>query len=125
MKVFGGGLQWVDAGDTANWDYSVGDLTTDATYNTLDLSAKGVPLGAKRVRLHGIVKDDAVNSTFTVRQVGNSNTRNESGVKVTVANQDHILDAVVTLPDNSASIEYYGSNVAFVGISICIMGWWI
>jgi hypothetical protein len=114
---------FVDRGDPAAWDKQVGDLTTDGTWNDLDLSSVVPADGAERlVLLHVELEDDAAGSAFSVREKGNANAFNVASAVTQVANVLTTADLWV-LADASRTIQYMGSNVAFTKIDLCVRGW--
>ncbi len=114
---------FVDRGDPAAWDKQVGDLTTDGTWKDLDLSAIVPAAGEGMLALlHVEVKDDAAGSVFAVREKGNSNAYNVGSVVTQVANVLTTADLWVLL-DGARTIQYMGSNLAFVNIDLCVRGW--
>jgi len=110
-----------DAGDTAAWDFELGDLTTDGTWYDLDLSGT-VPAGAKAVFLHVTIVDNAVGSWINFRENGNSNNYNRSLIRTQIADVGMESDILVFC-DSSRVIEYSAANVTFTSISIAIKGW--
>jgi hypothetical protein len=114
---------FVDRGDAAAWDKQVGDFTTDGTWNDLDLSAVVPAAGAGRlVLLHVEVEDDAAESAFSVREKGNANAFNVGSVITQVANVLTSGDLWV-LADGTRTIQYFGTNLAFVTIDLYVRGW--
>jgi hypothetical protein len=117
------GCDFVDRGDPAAWDWQVGDLTIDGTWNDLDLSGVIPEDGAGMLALiHAEVKDDASGSAFSVREKGNSNARNVGSVVTQAANVVATGDLWV-LVDESMVVQYMGTNVAFTSIDLCVRGW--
>ena len=118
--------QWANAftdrGDASAWDFDQDDLTEDATWRDLDLSSI-VPAGAKTVLLLVIVKDDAVGSVFYIRENGNSNEYNKSGIKTMVVNESNMQDFIVAC-DSDRKVEYYATNTTWTAIAIAVKGWW-
>ena len=117
---------FVDRGDPAGVDYnetgSKAVLNTDGTWRDLDLSAI-VPDGAEAILFAVKVLDDAVNSQFGFRRNGNSNTTNVSKMRTQVANV--INDGtLISFCDENRVVEYFGSDLAFAGIEVTVMGWW-
>ena len=112
-----------DRGDPANNDFDENDLTTDGTWNDLDLSSI-VSAGAKVVLLSVQISDDAVSSKLSFRKNGNSNVANISIIRTQVANVVRSTDLVVPC-DSNRVIEYNGDNLAFAAILITVKGWWI
>lgn len=110
-----------DQGDSTSVDFAVGDLTTDGTWNDLDLSSL-IPKDARWVILQVEVKDDAAGSVMQFRKNGNYNAINISQIATQVANVSTYADLMVQV-DTKGKIEYKGSNLAFTTINITIKGY--
>jgi len=126
IKTYADGLtHFYNRGDPSGWDYSeTGSkavIDTDGSWHELNLSSI-VPAGAKAVLMCLYVEDDAVDSFIYFGRLGNSNRINLSRVHTQVANQGITADVIVPC-DSDRKIEYYGKNVAFVYIQICVKGW--
>ena len=114
---------YVDRGDPAVYDFSVGDLTTDTTWRDLDLSSI-VPAGATAVYIRIYLLDDAANSQFGFRTKGNSNAYAITLCRTQVANV--VNDIIVIVKLNAGRvIQYIGSNTTFDHIDLIVLGWWI
>ena len=120
--VIGTNVGYVDRGDPASNDFEKEDLTTDGTWNDLDLSSI-VPANAEAVLLYVAIDDDAVSSQIAFRKNGNTNEQALGRVRVQVANVYVDADMVISL-DSNRVIEYKATNTTFTGISICVKGWW-
>jgi hypothetical protein len=119
----GSGDEYVDRGDPVNYDFTLGDFTTDATWRDLDLSAV-VPAGAVLVLLACSLEDNASGSIMLWRKNGNTNNVARDGQRTQVQNAK-IEDSVIVACDSNRVIEYYGTNTAFTAINVTIIGWWI
>ena len=117
------GHRYVDRGDPAAADFAVGDLTTDGTWNDLDLSSI-VPAGAIAVHFTLAIRDDAVGTTIQFRKNGNSNTVNAALSLCLVANIDNYTEHMVVC-DAGRIIEYNAANTTWTTVSIRVRGWWI
>ena len=117
-----GFVRFVDRGDPASADFTLADLTTDDTWNDLDLSAV-IPPEAKVVFIYVVVIDDAVNSRFQIRRNGNTNGQVAPGVLTQVTNQAITGTLFVSVGEDGI-IEYNATNTTFTAISIIIQGWW-
>ena len=114
-------LGYHDIGDPAAAHFDEEDLTTDATWNDLDLSSI-VGKGIKLVHLYVAISDGAAGSVLGFRQNGNVNAWNAGFVRTQVA--DVYMDAdIFVLTDASGIIEYYGSDLDFTTIDITVRGW--
>ncbi len=115
--------RYADRGDPVNADFTLGDLTTDGTFQDLDLSSI-VPAGAVAVDLTVFVSDNAPNSFILFRKKGNSNI---SAVK-TVRTQSALAgnDGGFTVAcDSNRVIQYVTTNTTFSIISITVTGWFL
>jgi hypothetical protein len=112
---------YVDRGDPSAYDFTEATLTTDATWNDLDLSSI-VPKGAVEVRLYFRIKAATVGRHLLFRENGNANAINRGGAITQVANEWAYGETNVTL-DKNCVIEYYGSNITFTEIDIVVRGW--
>lgn len=114
---------YVDRGDPSGWDFELGVLTTDATWNDLDLSGI-VPGGATIVLLTVNIKDDTAGSRIMFRENGNSNAYNISPLNTQEANYRLYGDCWVK-PDKNRIIEYNAEDVTWTSIEILVRGWFI
>lgn len=114
---------YVDRGDPSDWDFEETDLTTDETWNELDCSSV-VPAGAVAIIFCGYISDDAAGSYLLFRKNGNTNSYNKGSVTAAVANQGFDFQVIVGC-DADRKVQYYGKNVTFTAIKICIAGWFI
>jgi hypothetical protein len=117
------GSSFVDRGDPGAADFDQGDLTTDGTWNDLDLSSI-VPAGATEVLLYVRMYDDAVDKGISFRENGNSNTFNIESVNTVVANANAYGSPIVKL-DINRIIEYSAANNTYTFINITVRGWWL
>lgn len=119
----GSGDVFVGRGNIASWDYTVGDFTHDTTWRDWDLSAK-VPEAAagKNVRLHIQYKDNAVGSTFILKEKGNANDVIIEQYTTQVSGELVTRDCEVILDANRV-IQYY-STVGPTGLNVAVKGWW-
>jgi hypothetical protein len=112
-----------DRGDPADWDFEVGDLTTDAAWNDLDLSGI-VDEDAIAVILRVIVQDaDGVESAIAFRKNGNSNVHSSLRVRTQVAGVRNDAQLIVFC-DTDRKIEYNASDVTWTAINIAVVGWY-
>ncbi len=111
-----------DRGDPSGYDFETAAITTDGTWNDLDLSSV-VPAGAKAVALVVFISDNLVNQQLRFRKNGNSNERNVSSIVTQVAAQ-RVWGDIIVACDLNRVIEYNGTNTAFAEIFIVVKGWW-
>ncbi|MCK5581922.1 MAG: hypothetical protein KAJ18_11695 [Candidatus Omnitrophica bacterium] len=115
--------RWVDRGDPADWDFDIGDLTTDNAYHDLDLSSIVSPYST-RVKLRVRIEDDVIDSRFSLRKNGNTNDYNKVQIDTLVTN----LDTEQTIDiacDSNQVIEYKASNLTWSSINILVVGWYV
>jgi hypothetical protein len=111
-----------DRGDPSAVDFSLGDLTTDATWRDLDLSSI-VPEDAIAVMLRVNVLDaDGVSSAIQFRKKGNSNSISAPTVRTIVANVYNDAQPLVFC-NTSRVIQYYADDVTWTAITIAVTGW--
>jgi len=116
-----GGSVFVNRGDPTDYDWLVGDFTTDGTWRDLDCSSIA-PSGASAIYFRMRVLDNAAGSYFYLRKNGNSNARNISGVQTQVSNE--AIEGTMFVPcDSNRIVEYLAANTAFTEISVLILGW--
>ncbi len=120
----GSGGGFVDRGDPATVDFSVGDFITDNTWRDLDLSSIVTDSAAVAVVLHVTMNDGAAGSRFLFRKKGNSNSRAVAGTQTQVANV--VLSADFTIPcDTNQIVQYLGDNLTFTAINVTVLGWFL
>ena len=110
-----------DRGDPSDNDFAVGDLTTDGTWNDLDLSSI-VPEDAIAVILKVTVTDNAASSLLQFRKNGNSNAKSDQRVRTQVADIPNHADMIVPC-DTGRVIEYMATNTTWSTINITVAGW--
>lgn len=118
-----GRINYVDRGDPSSWDFSLGDLTTDGTWNELDLSSI-VPVGSLLIHCLCSIKDNATNSFIQFREKGNTGTVNASSIRTQVGGVIHEFNFFV-IPDEDRIIEYRTTNTTFDTIVLVVCGWFI
>lgn len=110
-------------GDPADYDFKIGDFTTDDDWHTLDLSGI-VPAGAKAITCWFGMAATVTNARFQIRQNGNSNAFNFTGSRTQVANLFFEAGGTI-LCDTNRVVEYKATNVDFTVIFMTIKGWWM
>ncbi len=119
---------WVYRGNTTANDFTVGDFTTDATWNVLDINsgANGsvVPLGATAAQIRLLLKDGTVGIKLEWRGAGNANSNNALSSIIQVANVSFADSGVIPL-NSAGNVEYWGTNTTWTTISVIIMAWFI
>lgn len=118
-----GDLSFVDRGDPASWDFTVGDFTADGNYNDLDLSGI-IPENTKAVIVTVIIEATAANLGVHFRTKGNTNLVNMQSVVSQVANQHNKLQFVIK-PDANRKIEYSAAVTTWTALQLVVMGWYV
>ena len=114
---------YVDRGDPVDYDFQVGDLTTDGAWHDLDLSSI-VPEGATLVHLRILVMDGLTVQLLYIAEKGNSNAANSLFVQTQVANIVSFNEGIVKL-DSSRVVQYKASNTTWTTMNIVVRGWYI
>lgn len=110
-------------GDNAVPDFAIGDLTTDATWRALDLSAI-IPTNATAIDLNILTMANAVSKSVLFKPNLTAGTANQAGFYTQVANQT--IQHNLTLPiDQSRTIYYNIAPAVWPFLSISINGWWL
>jgi len=119
----GGGMAYVDRGDSPAHDFIREDFIADSSWHTLDLSSI-VPEGTTSVHLRIQVKSILVNYSINFRKKGNVNEYNMNAIVIQVAGVQRHEDRLVAC-DSGRKIEYkvVGSNWEI--INILVKGWFV
>lgn len=113
---------FIDRGDTADDDFTVGDFTKDGNWHELDLSGI-VPAGAKSVLFKFFYMSTGASNICIFRTLGNTNDSNVSVAATQVANVLHSLDIVIPL-DADRKIEYQFQSGTWLVAVFTVKGWW-
>jgi len=116
-------MRYVDNGDVADWDFTVGDFTKDDAWHTLNLNDY-LPANVKLVKVRLNFVCDTAGKYIYLHECGNVNPCNDYGDDIYVA--DRPLDRYYTIPCKSNRlIEYLvaAGNYAYINLFIC--GCWI
>jgi hypothetical protein len=122
VKLGSGGHTYTDR-DASDWDFELGDFTTDAAWHDLDLSSI-VPAGAVLVHMHVVVNDETPGNGIQFRKNGNTGGTCVAFARVQAANVNNQEDMMVAC-DSNRVIEYAAHNTTFTNIVIAVKGWWI
>lgn len=117
------GMQYVNRGDVADYDWTLGDFTTDGTMRDLDLSAI-IPAGTILVTLALSAKDNAGNKYLQFRTNGYANLRNMEARTTPGANIQH-SSTLYLAPDANGVIEYRIQSATWTTINLLVLGWFI
>jgi len=117
----GGGMQLVDRGDPASYDFTLPDFITDGNWHDLDLSVI-VPDGARAVILGVNFTTEPAGSFMMFRKKGNVNEFNVWITRIENANNENNSEPVIFL-DTNRKIQYKTSNLTFEEIKIIVLGW--
>lgn len=113
--------QYIDRGVAANPDFTQATLTTDETWNELDLSSI-VGAGATFAYIKLSITDATPDLFFGIRKKGVGTTHTIFAVRNQVANIAIFAYAFVPLDENLKA-EYMGTNTTFDAIAITVCGW--
>jgi len=112
---------FIDRGDPAVYDFTQATLTTDDTWQDLDLSTI-IPAGAKAVILRVCVNNSTPETGIYFRKKGNVNAINMGQILAQTSNVWNESDIIVAL-DSTRHIEYNATNTTWAGILILVKGW--
>jgi hypothetical protein len=101
-------------GQLSDWDFAVGDLTTDGNWHELDWTGK-VPSGTVAVYISGMLSDDVANTYIFFGENGYTPIYNIKRQYVPAANQPIGLGFWVGL-DANLKCKYKTTNTT---ISVC------
>ena len=119
--IAGGGMQFVDRGDPAAWDFVLTDLITDGAWHELNLSAI-VPLGTAAAVLDITYSQGSPGDYILFRKKGNVNEINIGVTRVQAANVVNDACLIVAL-SSDGKVEYKTINATFTVINILVRGW--
>jgi hypothetical protein len=118
-----GGMQYVDRGDAAAYDFNEATLTQDSAWHTLSLSAI-VPANAKVVVLRIGASHASAGRYFRVAKVGNTTGFNNANVSTQVASVINEMTTEIAL-NAAREIIYWATSGTFASLRLLVMGWWI
>ena len=118
-----GGDEYIDRGDPAVADFSIGDLTLNNAFHELDLSSI-VPSDAagKRVHLRVTMSNSTIGKNVIFRELGNTNTENAEHLAVEIANIYITRDWWVPM-DAARKIEYVAESGGWTVFNVTVRGW--
>ncbi len=114
-------IQLADRGDPAAFDYTEADLTMNAAWHDLDVSAIVVDVDASWVLLRVVLSDANIADNINFRKNGNANAIAVQGVVAQVANQN--VDQIILVPCDTSQVIEYMANAALGSCDIVVMGW--
>jgi len=117
------GIKYVDRGDPAALDFTVGDFITDNTWRELDLFPI-VGAGVKLVLLFIDVWDADTVFQYEFRQKGNANAFNIAKRKA-IASGFGFYEDIEVLTDVNGKIEYRMSSGTYDTIDVLVRGWFV
>ncbi len=112
---------FVDRGNRAAYDWTVGDFITDLVFRDLDCSGI-VPAGAKAILFKVSVMDDVVSSLFQIKNKDHANAHNSSAIWTQIANVQ-IQKEWVCSCDANRFVQYRGTISTFLNIDLLVKGW--
>jgi len=117
------GHKYVDRGDPAAFDFTLGNFTTDGGWHDLDLSGI-VPAGTIAVDLRVQVQDELNTAAVNFRKKGNVNTVNV--LRCSTHYDDDLLDTFgFVFCDVNRKIQYASNDLTFTAINFLVRGWLI
>ena len=119
----GSNYRYCDRGDPSDFDWEIGDLTTDASYHDLDCSSIA-PSDAVAFIIRCQVKDDAAGKYMLFKNKDNTNYYTGGAIWTQVANV-MVEDVFIISCDENQTIQYMASNTTFTTINISVVGWYI
>jgi len=117
------GQKYIDRGDIEANDYLITDLTVDAAWHDLDLSAI-IPKGTVLCMLLVSLNSSVLSKMMKFRTKGDSGTYNAPLVMSSVINQTFYTSLVVH-PDSDGIVEYFLSTGGIISITIIVQGWFV
>jgi len=114
--------EYVDRGDSSEYDFNVEDFTTDLQWHDLDLSSI-VPEKAKLVHMRIRLSTPSL-AGINFRKKGNTNAVNTSTMKTQVANVYYYEEFFVPC-DVNRMIQYMANNVSWTVLDVTVRGWFI
>lgn len=118
-----GGVTIVDRGDPNAWDWQIGDLTLDGTYQDLDCSAI-VAAGAVAICMRVVLTCNDPAYGFFFRKNGNSYGHNLISQLCQVNGVKYGYNFIVFC-DAGRVIEYSGAASHFTVVDLLVTGWFL
>lgn len=115
--------EYVNRGNVSEWDWEVGDFTTDGNWHDLDCSSI-VPAGAIAISFCYEIQDELTGAVVLFRENGIAQYYNSDGVATQAANVA-VIGRLVSFCDSNRVIEYYTENTTWTTINVAITGWWM
>ncbi|MHC4867810.1 MAG: hypothetical protein ACYTEX_27380 [Planctomycetota bacterium] len=114
--------EYVPRAGAAGCDWAKGDLVTDGTWNTLDLSAI-IPTGTEAVILRVDVQDDSNAGSWIQLQKNKARYNGELAFVVApVAGQQNQQQVIVQVKSDR-TIRYRTNNTTFEVLSLVVQGY--
>lgn len=113
---------YVDRGDPAAVDFAIGDLTDDATWRELDISAI-IPLGAKAVLFEIDMQSVNAGREMFLKKYGQTNDVNHWHANTLVGNQ-HQSEMAIVAVDHNRKVLYNLENATWAQLDMILRGWW-
>ncbi len=114
---------FIDRGDPATYDWTVGDFTADGAWHDLDCSAI-VPAGATAVVLTVNGLAVTVARSLKLRRKGNVNEINIAHLNVQAAVISNAEEYIVPL-DSNRFLEYKITIGGFLALNASVVGWFL
>ena len=114
-------MEYVDRGDPANYDFTLGDFTTNEAWHDLDLSGI-IPINAVGVFIICIIDGAIAEKGIRFRKKGNIYDRSMTYQLLQVGNQ-YIVGNFFVAVGNDGIIEYKVNNITWSVINFAVRGW--
>lgn len=113
---------YVSRGNPADWDFTVGDFTTDGTAQALDLSAI-IGTGVKLVHLRGAIQDGTVGYGIRLFYPTETNIYAADRMVTQIIDQIAEYGSLWVRCDATGGIKYLAGDTTFTGIWLVVRGW--
>jgi len=117
------GMQYVDRGDVAAYDFAMGDLTIDGNWYDLDLSSI-IPANVALVLLYVDCQENSGYKYYQLRTKGYLNGINIEYRRSIAANKNE-FQTLLLVPDSNRFIEYMIESATWSLFNIVIRGWFV
>lgn len=115
------GVDFVNRGNFATADFTIGDFTKDNTWRELDLTSV-IPAGCKCVLVRGYMQGTTTNLLAAFRTAGNADIGNAAHLFTFEANK-RTEDDIWLIPNDIGVIEYKIPSTVDTALSLYIRGW--
>lgn len=114
---------FVDRGNALDYDWKLGDFTTDNNWHDLDVWF-AVPTNAKGILLECKIKTNIIGSNVQLRSNAYASSYNIAALIAQVAGV-RVANNMIVAHAGDQLIEYRASNVIWADIFLTIRGYWL